>query len=89
MHANKAEALKKLAESSGELDAEINRLKDIVRNPNRDGWESSLKALATLPFLGVGAVIADASEILIRSISDDRWDDSPKGNAPEPPTGDL
>ena len=87
MHPDKADALGKLTDVSRELDSDIHRLKDVVGNPTRDGWASSVKALATLPFLGAGAVIVDACAVLLRLTADSRWDDSSRNNSAAPPDG--
>ena len=79
MHPNKAEALGQLAEVSREFDAEIDHLGDVVQHPGRNGWRTSLAALAVLPFLGAGAVLVDATDVSFRRISDSRWGDAPEG----------
>jgi hypothetical protein len=90
MHPHKAEALAKLAEVCRELDSEMDHLKDIARNPGRNGWTSTLQALATLPALGVGALLVDAGEVIIRRTSDSKWErDSPKDSTAAPPNEEL
>ena len=73
MHPKKAEALAGLAEGSREFDEAINRLRDIALHPNRNGWGTSLKAAATLPALGLGALMVDAGEVMVRRISDSEF----------------
>ena len=85
MHSNKAEALSKLAAVSRELDTEIERLKDVAQHPRHEGWGKSLGALATLPFLGAGAVLVDAMDILLRRTSDGRWSDAAGDGSTAPP----
>jgi hypothetical protein len=73
MHPDKAEALQHLAKVTNELDTEIVSLKDVARNPDREGWSNSLKAAATLCVLNAGAVLADVVGLGIRSIADKHW----------------
>ena len=75
MHPEKAEALGKLAQVTRELDTAIDELKDVARNPDRNGWPRSVKAIATLPVLGLGAMLVDAAEVVIRRTSDSAWKD--------------
>jgi hypothetical protein len=80
MHPRKEEALAQIAEATRELDAAIEQMKDIAAHPGREGWASSLKAAATLPFLGVGALITDLGEVGVRRISDKEFErDFPEG----------
>lgn len=89
MHPDKVEALNKLAEVTRELDAEIAQLKDVARHPHRDGWRKSLRALSILPFLGAGATICDATDLLLRRIPDARWGDAPENGPAPPPNGQV
>lgn len=85
MHPSKAEALKKLAEVSRELDSEIEKIKDVALNPGRHGWSNSLNAIVTVSALGAGALVVDASEVVVRSISDRRWERQDPGTDAVPP----
>jgi len=76
MHPHKAEALAKLADVSRELDSEMDQLKDIAVNPGHNGWTGTLKAVATLPALGIGAVLVDACEVIVRRTSDNKWEEA-------------
>ena len=89
MHPDKAEALSKLAEATHELDREIAQLKDVALHPRRDGWGRSLRAMSTLPFLGVGATFCDAVDMLLRRIPDARWGAAPANGSAAPPNGQL
>lgn len=73
MHPDKAQALSKLAEVSSELSAEIERLKDEIAHPHRHGLRTSVGAFVALSFLGLGAVAVDATEVLLRRVSDTYW----------------
>ena len=80
MHPKKEEALAQIAEATREFDSAIDRVKDIAVNPGREGWAASLKAAATLPVLGVGAVMVDIGEIAVRRINDKEFArDIPEG----------
>ena len=87
MHPDKAEALNKLAEVTQELDVEIAQLKAVALHPHRDGWGKSLRALSMLPFLGIGATICDALDVLFRRIPDARWGETPENGSAAPPDG--
>ena len=87
MHPDKAESLNQLAAVTQELDLEITHLKDVALHPHRDGWGKSLRALGTLPFLGIGATLCDATDMLLRRIPDARWGDAPEKGSAAPPNG--
>lgn len=89
MHPDKAEALSTLAEVTQALDLEIAQLKDVALHPQRDGWRKSLRALGTLPFLGIAASICDATDMLFRRIPDARWGDAPEDGSAAPSEGQL
>ena len=73
MHQDKEQALKELAVTAQELDAEIVALKTVVSDPEKNGVKKTLGALFTMSVLGAGAVLVDGVSLLIRGIPDSQW----------------
>ena len=74
MHPDKEQALKELAVTAQELDAEIVELKTVVSDPEKIGVTKTLGALLTMSVVGAGAVIVDGVSLLIRGIPDSQWE---------------
>jgi hypothetical protein len=89
MHPQKAEVLGKLTDASRAFDEAIGRVRQVALHPSRHGWRRSIGALATLPILGMGAMIVDAGEVAVRRSSDGEWDESSPNDLPSAPPNEL
>jgi len=91
MNSKKVDVLNMLDNAARVHDESLARSLDIVRNPERFGWRTSiLTAALVVPLTGISAVLTDLSRVMIARSDDDAWNRQlPPSTEPGPDVSDT
>ena len=91
MNSKKLDVLNTLDNVAKVHDESLARSFDIVRNPERFGWRTSiLTAALVVPLTGISAVLTDLSRVMVARSDDEAWNRQlPPSTEPGPDLSDT